>query len=110
MSVSAEDIEDVSRLRPRWLTSFDSNSYVLTRFVFLRFLGLVYSVAFLVATNQLVPLVGRQGLEPAGRFLDDVRANLGVPDAFIRLPTLFWFGFSDGALRAVSLVGLALSL
>src|SRR5262249_16826622 len=97
-------------LRPRWLTALDANDYALTRFVFLRFLGLMYAVAFLVAANQLVPLVGAQGLEPADRFLEAVSSRLGAGDAFVRLPTLFWLGVSDGALRFVSCAGVVLSL
>ena len=48
------------------------NSYWLTRFVILRLLGFVYAVAFLVAANQLVPLIGEHGLTPATRFLSEV--------------------------------------
>ena len=34
------------------------NSYWLTRFVILRLLGFVYAIAFLIAAQQLVPLIG----------------------------------------------------
>ena len=40
-------------------------SYWLTRFVVLRLLGLVYTVAFLVIVNQWQPLLGSDGLLPA---------------------------------------------
>jgi hypothetical protein len=102
--------EDLSPMRPRWLRSLDSNDYVLTRFVFLRFLGCIYAVAFLVATNQLVPLVGSRGLEPAVPFLENVKDRLGPTQAVVRLPTLFWWNASDAALRGASYVGLALSV
>src|SRR5256885_13925709 len=98
MSAPADVEQDLRGLRPRWLESFDANDYAITRFVFLRMLGLIYTVAFLVASNQLVPLVGSEGLEPADRFLDAVRTSLGAGNAFVRLPTLFWFGVSDAAL------------
>jgi hypothetical protein len=101
---------EIGPLRPRWLTTLDANEYGLTRFVFLRFLGLMYAVAFLVAANQLVPLVGAEGLEPADRFLDVVKSKLGAGDALVRLPSLFWLDVSDGALRFVSVSGLVLSL
>ena len=68
MSSATELPEEVAQWRPRWLTSLDTNTYTLTRFVFLRFLGLMYAVAFLVAVNQLVPLVGAGGLQPASHF------------------------------------------
>jgi hypothetical protein len=110
MSAAAEAEEDLAALRPRWLAALDSHQYVITRFVFLRMLGLVYAVAFLVAANQLVPLVGADGIEPAARFLDQVSAHFGTGDAFVRLPTVFWLGASDAALGAVSWVGFALAL
>jgi len=106
----AELEPELAGIRPKWLVSFDPNDYRLTRFVFLRFLGLIYTVAFLVAKNQLVPLVGTRGLEPADRFLDNVKTALGSGEAFFRLPTLFWLGISDGAMSTLCAVGLVLSL
>src|ERR671930_1750663 len=87
------------------------NSYWLTRFVILRLLGFVYAIAFLVAANQLVPLIGEHGLTPATHFLDSVQTSLGSRSSgMLRVPTLFWLGISDNALSIVSWVGLALSL
>src|SRR5438045_6955032 len=87
------------------------NSYWLTRFVILRLLGFVYAVAFLVAAQQLVPLVGEHGLTPAKHFLEIVRTQLGSRDAgMLRVPTLFWFGISDNALSIFSWIGFGLSL
>ncbi|MEI7775804.1 MAG: lipase maturation factor family protein, partial [Verrucomicrobiota bacterium] len=40
-------------------------TYWLTRFVLLRLLGFVYLIAFLVAANQILPLIGHNGLLPA---------------------------------------------
>src|SRR5438094_1931610 len=87
------------------------NSYWLTRFVILRLLGFIYAVAFLVAVQQLVPLVGEHGLTPANHFLANVQEQLGSPTAgFLRVPTLFWFGISDNALWIFSWIGFGLSL
>src|SRR5438270_4636709 len=87
------------------------NSYWLTRFVILRLLGFVYAIAFLVAVNQLLPLVGAQGLTPAHDFLIQVHSELGTRTAgMFHLPTLFWFGVSDLGLSIFAWVGLALSL
>src|SRR6187455_317958 len=86
------------------------NSYWLTRFVILRLLGFVYAVAFLVAANQLVPLIGEHGLTPATHFLNEVQTQLGSQSAgMFRVPTLFWFGISDHALSIFSSVGFVLS-
>jgi hypothetical protein len=87
------------------------NTYWLTRFLILRLLGFVYAAAFLVAANQLVPLIGEHGLTPARDFLNVVQTQLGSRSAgMLRLPTLFWFGISDHVLLIFSWLGLALSL
>ena len=84
--------------------------YWLTRFVILRLLGLVYAVAFLVAINQIVPLIGANGLLPVGNYLKLVSHALGSDGAgFIRLPSLFWFWNSDTALLTVAWIGFVLS-
>ncbi len=44
-------------------------TYWLTRFVILRLLGVIYAIAFLVAINQVVPLIGSHGLTPVGIYL-----------------------------------------
>jgi hypothetical protein len=87
------------------------STYWLTRFVVLRLLGFVYLFAFLSAALQIVPLVGEDGLLPARDFLGRVAAQLGSTSAgFLRLPSLFWFGVSDGLLLAAAWAGVALSL
>ncbi len=87
------------------------DSYWLTRFVILRLLGFVYAIAFLVAINQLVPLVGEHGLTPATHFLTAIETQLGTKTAgMMHLPTLFWFGISDHAMSVLSWAGFALSL
>jgi hypothetical protein len=40
----------------------------------LRLLGLVYAIAFLVAINQVLPLIGSHGLTPVNLYLDRVTA------------------------------------
>ena len=80
-------------------------SYQLTRFVFLRALGFVYTVAFAVLWNQMLPLFGAHGLTPANAFLARVREG----SSFWDLPTLFYGGASDTTLRLAAGLGLALS-
>jgi hypothetical protein len=87
-----------------------SASYWLTRFVILRLLGLIYAVAFLVAANQILPLIGSDGLLPVGDFLDHVGTALGGSGAgFCRLPSLFWLNHSDTCLVVAAWIGVALS-
>jgi hypothetical protein len=86
-------------------------SYWLTRFVILRWLGFVYLIAFLVAVNQLVPLIGEHGLTPAPLFMERVAAHFGSKGAAcLQLPSLFWAGASDASMLAVAWLGVALSL
>jgi len=84
-------------------------TYWLTRFVILRLLGMIYSIAFLVAINQIVPLIGSDGLLPVGNYLKQWSDAIGPTAGFIRLPSLFWFGHSDAALLTVAWVGFLLS-
>ena len=84
-------------------------TYWLTRFVILRLLGAVYAVAFLVAINQIIPLIGSDGLLPVGIFLKQISDALGPTAGFIRLPSIFWFTHSDTALLVVAWIGFLLS-
>ncbi|MBX0289086.1 lipase maturation factor family protein [Hymenobacter sp. HSC-4F20] len=87
------------------------STYWLTRFVLLRLLGALYAVAFLVAINQVIPLIGSTGLLPVGQYLEQISQALGSDGAgFLRLPSLFWLGHSDAALLTAAWVGLVLSL
>jgi len=100
------------RLR-RWIEWADArlgrpaHGYWLTRFALLRALGFIYFIAFLSATQQLVPLIGVHGVTPAGDYLAHLSAaGHGSSD----VPTLFWLTSSDTALLVVAWLGTALSL
>jgi len=87
-----------------------ADSYWLTRFVILRLLGCVYAVAFLVAANQILPLIGSDGLLPVNSFLERVSQALGSSTAgFLRLPSFFWFADSDVVLQTAAWIGFVLS-
>ena len=97
-------------MEPNSTTNNNQPSYWLTRFVILRLLGIIYAVAFLVAINQIIPLIGTNGLLPLGLYLKQVAAALGSTGAgFVRLPSVFWFWHSDAALLTVVWLGLLLS-
>jgi Lipase maturation factor len=81
---------------------FSAPDYWIARFILQRGLALIYAIAFLVALNQFRPLLGERGLMPTPRFLAATR--------FRDTPSLFHLHYSDRALVAVSLSGLALSL
>lgn len=86
------------------------STYWLTRFVLLRFLGLVYLTAFLVAAHQLVPLIGHEGLLPADTFLQRLTQHFGSSwKVFWNVPTVFVWKISDAFLEGVSWLGVGLS-
>jgi len=86
-------------------------SYWLTRFVLLRLLGFVYFMAFLSLAQQVLPLIGHDGLLPVGLFLERVGAHAGSRSAAFRLlPSVFWLDASDATLLWAAWIGTGLSL
>ena len=83
----------------------------MTRFLILRWLGLVYFVAFVSLANQILPLIGKNGLLPANLYLRQAERFLGSRwSAFWQLPSLFWVGVSDPWMLSLSWLGVILSL
>ena len=81
--------------------------FILSRWLFLRLLGLVYFVAFASLTPQILGLVGSDGLLPIARYLEAANGVWGS-DAYYRLPTLAWIsasaaGSSSSAFPAIGL-------
>lgn len=90
------------------------HSYWLSRVVFIKLLGAVTFIAFLVALLQNGSLIGPKGLTPADQYLQFVKEqNTNLTSEFLRFyyaPTIFWFvPPSDLNLSLVALVGLILS-
>src|SRR5438034_4636327 len=71
-------------------------TYLLSRWLFLRLLGLVYLVAFVSLAVQITGLVGEHGILPARDFLDQARTTYGGA-AYRIFPTLCWLGAREGA-------------
>lgn len=82
---------------------------MLSSWLFLRGLGLVYLVAFVSLWPQLLGLIGARGILPAAPFLHAVARHVGT-ERFSLLPTLLWFSSSDNALRWVCGIGVLSSL
>ena len=76
--------------------------YWYSRWIFERGLALIYLVAFLVALNQFVPLLGQRGLMPADRFVAEVPVRAS--------PSLFYLRATDAAFRAAAWAGVLLAL
>src|SRR5436190_4425523 len=85
-------------------------SYWLIRFMMLRLLGIIYAVAFLVAINQVIPLIGADGLLPVRIYFKQISQAFGSNSlGFLRVPSLFWFDHSDKTLLIAAWVGFVLS-
>jgi hypothetical protein len=79
----------------------DASGYWYSRWLFERGLAGIYLIAFLVAVNQFVPLLGERGLLPVRRFVSEV--------PFGASPSLFFFAPSDRAFRIAAWVGVLVS-
>lgn len=85
------------------------STYVLSRWLFLRLLGVTYLIAFVSLWIQIDGLICSTGILPAEKYLEAVRQNLGVR-GYRELPTLCWFNCSDSALHCFCAVGTVLSV
>jgi lipase maturation factor len=79
-----------------------TTEFLLTRLCFQRALGFIYLIAFLIAANQFIPLLGERGLQPVRLFLRHVRFRLA--------PSLFWINYSDRFITGTIWCGVALSI
>ena len=95
----------------RWLWggSVERPSYLLTRWLYLRCLGIIFLVAFLSLGFQAKGLIGAGGIIPSGKFLEAVAGGLGT-ERYTRLPTLCWLSPGDGLVQGLWLGGAALSV
>jgi hypothetical protein len=73
-------------------------TYEVSRWLFLRALGLVFLIAFLSLWVQVQGLIGPEGILPAGAFLSAVGEQLGA-ERFWLVPTVFWVGAGRVALH-----------
>jgi len=81
----------------------------LTRWLFLRLLGIIYLVAFVSLWTQIDGLIGRNGILPARDYLTTIGGQLG-PERFWWLPTFCWISPGDGFLHLQCAAGVLLSL
>jgi predicted DCC family thiol-disulfide oxidoreductase YuxK len=84
-------------------------SFQLSRWIFLRLLGLVYLIAFLSMRVQVLGLVGSRGILPAGIFLQIVKNNFGSVGHRL-FPTLAWISSSDASLKLLCSGGALLAV
>lgn len=85
------------------------SDHQISRWLFLRALGLIYFSAFFSLIFQIRGLIGPQGILPANQFLAAVARGLG-PARFWYAPTLLWFSSGSHMLMALCWVGIVASL
>lgn len=84
-------------------------SYVFIRWIFLRFLSVIYLVAFVSFLIEAKGLYGESGIISINSQLSTLYANPAITD-FFQLPSLFLFWHDDTALLAIPLIGIVFAL
>jgi predicted DCC family thiol-disulfide oxidoreductase YuxK len=92
-----------------WGKHVRPSTYFLAQFAFLRFLAVIFFIAFLSLWVQVLGLIGQNGILPATPFLNYVKERAGTAGYFY-VPTLCWFGSSDAFLQFLCAGGAALSV
>ena len=88
-------------------------AYGLTSWLILRGLSLVYLIAFASLWTQILPLSGAEGIQPIANQMQGLEKALisqSFLENFWRVPTLFWFGYSDGMLSGLCVAGCVMSV
>ena len=86
-----------------------SNPQVLTRWLFLRALGVCYFIAFLSFSLQIPGLIGDNGIWPSSDFLSALLEGTG-PGALLFFPTLAWLYPGGLFLQFLGFGGVILSI
>lgn len=85
-------------------------THLLSRWIVLRGLGLIYFSAFYSLLFQIKGLIGPNGLLPASEYLPRVAATFAGIRHFWFAPTLLWFSTTDRALMLICWAGLLASI
>jgi len=80
------------------------SSFVVSRWVFLRLLGVIYLAAFASLLVQIDGLIGSHGILPVGEFLDAVREQFGTR-RLMAVPSLCWLNPGDPFLHGLCATG-----
>ena len=97
----------------RWWAGAQINGpsgHVLSRWLFLRALGVIYFSAFYSLVFQIRGLLGPNGLLSAGSYLQEVAKVMSGPSRFWYAPTLLWLMSNNGALLALCWLGMIAAL
>ncbi len=92
-----------------WGRRLDPPTHFLTRWLFLRLLGIVYLCAFASLWPQIPGLIGAHGILPVPQLLFAVSHAIG-PERYRLFPTLAWLHASTGFLDFLAGAGTLLSI
>jgi hypothetical protein len=87
----------------------EPSSYILSRFIFLRGVGLVYLFAFISFNVQWKGLIGSSGIAPTSDLMNAVNSQLGS-SGFWSFPTLLLWNSSDAMIQGVCTTGILSSI
>ncbi len=97
-----------------WGKHVERPSYYLTRWLFLRGLGVIYLIAFISLGTQIKGLIGHDGILPAGQLMTFAAQQFDAQgiglERFRLLPTLCWLGSSDASLEFQCIAGSVLAV
>lgn len=93
-----------------WGDDVGPHMYILTRWLFLRGLGVIYLLAFGALSVQILGLVGSNGILPVEDYLTRVSINVPTAERFLLVPTMLWFNTGDAVLQGLCYGGMALSI
>ena len=100
---------------PQWLFASDdtpssgSPGRLVPRWLFLRALGLIYFSAFYSLIRQVRGLIGSDGLQPVGAYLQGVKQIAGA-SRYWYVPTVLWLASGPRALLFLCWLGMLASL
>jgi predicted DCC family thiol-disulfide oxidoreductase YuxK len=92
-----------------WGNDVRRPTYLITRSVFLRGLGLICLIAFVSLWTQVDGLVGSKGVSPVASYLPIAQEHFGASAPYV-MPTLCWLNSSDAFLHVLCGAGAAFSL
>ncbi|HLW55255.1 MAG TPA: lipase maturation factor family protein [Candidatus Angelobacter sp.] len=87
-----------------------ASTHLLSRWIFLRSLGLIYFSAFYSLLFQIKGLIGPRGILPASEYLSAVAQYYPDVRRYWLAPTLLWFSSGDHAVMVICWIGVAASI
>ena len=97
-----------------WGRHVEQPAHFLTRWIFLRALGVIYLIAFVSLWVQIGGLIGHNGILPTDQFMAEAQQQcdargIGV-ERYHLLPTLCWLDASDNSLNFQCAAGSVLAV